>query len=117
MQALQQVGDRGAFLALMKSAAARTGQQLVYSDIARDADVSVNTAKKWISILETSGIIHLLQPYHTNTSKRLTKSPKLLFHGYRVLCLDGWVELAGGADERVSFRGNYGNMGLRSAVP
>lgn len=79
VQALQQVGDRGAFLALMKSAAARTGQQLVYSDIARDADVSVNTAKKWISILETSGIIHLLQPYHTNTSKRLTKSPKLYF--------------------------------------
>ncbi len=79
VQALQQVGDRGAFVALMKSAAARTGQQLVYSDIARDADVSVNTAKRWISILETSGIINLLPPYYVNTSKRLAKSPKLYF--------------------------------------
>lgn len=42
----RQVGDRGTFLSLMKSAAARTEQQLVYSDIARDADVSVNTAKR-----------------------------------------------------------------------
>ena len=79
VQSLQQVGDRGAFLALMKSAAARTGQQLVYSDIARDADVSVNTAKRWISILETSGIISLLEPYYVNTTKRLVKSPKLYF--------------------------------------
>lgn len=79
VQSLQQVGDRGAFVALMKSAAARTGQQLVYSDIARDADVSVNTAKRWISILETSGIINLLPPYYVNTTKRLAKSPKLYF--------------------------------------
>lgn len=79
VRSLQQVGDCGAFIALMKSAAARTGQQLVYSDIARDADISVNTAKRWISILETSGIINLLPPYYVNTTKRLTKSPKLYF--------------------------------------
>lgn len=79
VQSLKQVGDRGAFIALMKSAAARTGQQLVYSDIAKDADVSVNTAKQWISILEASGIINLLPPYYVNTTKRLAKSPKLYF--------------------------------------
>ena len=79
VQSLKQVGDRGAFVALMKSAAARTGQQLVYSDIAKDADVSVNTAKQWISILEASGIINLLPPYYVNTTKRLAKSPKLYF--------------------------------------
>lgn len=79
VQSLRQVGDRNAFIALMKSAAARTGQQLVYSDIARDADISVNTAKQWISILEASGIINLLPPYYVNTTKRLAKSQKLYF--------------------------------------
>ena len=77
--ALSQVGDRAAFMTFMQSAAARTGQQLVYSDIARDAGVSVNTARQWMSILETSGIVNLLQPYHVNTTKRLAKSPKLYF--------------------------------------
>lgn len=79
VQALTQVGDKSAFLTLMQSAAARTGQQLVYADIAQDAGISPKTAKNWISILETSGIIALLQPYHTNTIKRLSKTPKLYF--------------------------------------
>ncbi len=79
VQALTQVGDKNAFLTLMQSAAARTGQQLVYADIAQDAGISPKTAKNWISILETSGIISLLQPYHTNTIKRLSKTPKLYF--------------------------------------
>ncbi|MBR1996948.1 MAG: ATP-binding protein, partial [Akkermansia sp.] len=76
---LTQVENRAAFLKLMRSAAARTGQQLVYSDLARDAEVSPNTAKAWISIMETTGIISLLYPYSTNSIKRLTKTPKLYF--------------------------------------
>lgn len=76
---LLQVENRASFIKLMRSAAARTGQQLVYSDLARDAEVSANTAKAWISILETTGIISLLQPYSTNSIKRLTKTPKLYF--------------------------------------
>ena len=76
---LSQVGNRAAFLKLMRSAALRTGQQLVYADLARDAEVSPNTAKAWISILETCGIISLLPPYSANAIKRLTKTPKLYF--------------------------------------
>ena len=76
---LAQVGNRAAFLKLMQSAAMRTGQQLVYSDLARDAEVSPNTAKAWISMLETTSIISLLQPYSANSIKRLTKTPKLYF--------------------------------------
>jgi len=53
---------------------------LVYADVAKDADVSPNTAKKWLSVLETSGIIDILQPYYINTSKRLVKSPKVYFN-------------------------------------
>lgn len=79
VRSLSQVGDLNAFMRLMQSAASRTGQQLVYADLARDADISPNTAKNWISILEASGIIGLLPPYYTNTSKRLSKSPKLYF--------------------------------------
>lgn len=79
VQALTQVGDKNAFLTFMQSAAARTGQQLVYADIAKDAGISPKTAKSWISILEASGIIALLQPYHTNTIKRLSKTPKIYF--------------------------------------
>ncbi len=79
VQALSQVGNRSAFVRLMRSAALRTGQQLVYSDLARDAEVSPKTAAAWVSILETSGIVTLLEPYHVNSTKRLAKTPKLYF--------------------------------------
>lgn len=80
VQDLAQIGNKGSFIRLMRSAASRTGQQLVYSSLARDAGVAVNTAKSWVSILEASGIITLLEPYYTRTSQRLTKSPKLYFN-------------------------------------
>jgi len=88
---LAKVGDETSFLRFLKAAAARTGSLLNISDLARDADVAPNTAKSWLSILETSGIIYLLQPYHTNVSKRLIKSPKLYFFDTG-LCsyLTGW---------------------------
>lgn len=76
---LLQISNHTVFHRFIQSAAARSGQQLVYADLARDADVSPNTAKNWVSVLEASGIISLLQPYYINTSKRLTKSPKLYF--------------------------------------
>lgn len=79
VRALTQVGDTAAFLRFMRSVAARSGQQLVYADLARDADVSPNTAKNWLAVLETSGVIDILPPYYVNTSKRLSKSPKVYF--------------------------------------
>lgn len=76
---LARVGNEMAFLRFLRAAAARSAQLLNMADLARDADVAPNTAKNWISILETSGIIYLLQPYHANLTKRLIKSPKLYF--------------------------------------
>ena len=73
------VGDELAFLRFLRAAAARTAQLLNLSDLARDADVSPNTAKSWLSILETSGIVYRLEPYHTNVTQRLVKTPKLYF--------------------------------------
>lgn len=91
VQALSQVGNQAAFIRLMRSAAMRTGQQLVYSDLARDAEVSPKTAASWVSILQASGIISLLEPYHVNTTKRLAKTPKLYFMDTGLCCwLAGW---------------------------
>lgn len=83
---LSQVGNKSAFVKLMRSAAARSGQQLVYSDLARDADVSAKTAKAWVSILEASGLVTLLEPYYINTSKRLVKAPKIYFMDTGLCC-------------------------------
>jgi uncharacterized protein len=76
---LSQVGDEAAFLRFLKACAARTGNLLNLSDLARDADISVNTAKNWLSILQGSMQVFLLSPYHTNVTKRLIKAPKLFF--------------------------------------
>lgn len=76
---LAQVGDQTAFLRFLRASAARTAQLLNVAELARDADVAPNTAKRWISILQASGVIYLLQPYHSNVTKRLVKSPKIYF--------------------------------------
>jgi predicted AAA+ superfamily ATPase len=76
---LARVGDEMAFLRLLRATAARTGQLLNLADLARDADVAPNTAKNWLSILQTAEIIYLLEPYHTNVTQRLVKTPKLYF--------------------------------------
>ena len=91
VRALTQAGNLAAFVRLMRSAAMRTGQQLVYSDLARDAEVSPKTAAAWVSILQASGIVALLEPYHVNTTKRLSKTPKLYFLDTGLCCwLAGW---------------------------
>lgn len=76
---LAQIGNQDAFLRFLKACAARTAQLLNLSDLARDADVTVNTAKHWLSILTASFQVFLLQPYHSNLTKRLVKTPKLYF--------------------------------------
>ncbi len=86
VQDLSQVGNKSAFIKLMRSAAARSGQQPVYSDLARDADVSPKTAKAWVSILEASGLVTLLEPYYVNTTKRLVKAPKIYFMDTGLCC-------------------------------
>jgi predicted AAA+ superfamily ATPase len=76
---LAQVGNEMAFLRFLRACAARTGQLLNLADLARDADVAPNTAKHWLSILQASGLVYLLEPYHNNLSKRLVKTLKLYF--------------------------------------
>ncbi len=59
--------------------ALRTAQELHYDELAGYTGIDVRTCKKWLSVLETSGIIYLLQPYMANVSKRIIKAPKLYF--------------------------------------
>jgi predicted AAA+ superfamily ATPase len=76
---LTQVGDELAFMQFITVAAARTGQMLNYRDMARDVQISEPTAKKWLSILITSGLVYLLPPFSMNVEKRVVKTPKLYF--------------------------------------
>jgi predicted AAA+ superfamily ATPase len=76
---LAQVGDEMTFLRFLRACAARTGQLLNIAELSRDADVSPVTGKKWLSILEASGLVYLLEPYFTNVTKRMVKAPKLYF--------------------------------------
>lgn len=73
------ITDDLAFNRFLGAVAARTGQLLNYSDIARDVDIDHKTAKSWLSVLETSGLVYLLQPYFSNINKRIVKTPKLYF--------------------------------------
>lgn len=79
VRALTRVGDEMMFMRFLRAAAARTGQLINFADVARDVDVDLKTIKAWLSILETSGLVYLLQPYHTNITNRLIKTPKLYF--------------------------------------
>ena len=67
------------FYNFLIAVAARTGQLLNYSDLARDAHIDLRTAKLWLEILERSGVIYLLYPYSSNVAKRTIKTPKLYF--------------------------------------
>ena len=79
VQDVLKVSDQTAFNRFLGAVAARTGQLLNYANLARDVDVDAKTAKAWLSVLESSGLILLLQPWHTNLTKRLVKTPKLYF--------------------------------------
>lgn len=67
------------FNRFLQVCAARTGQLLNISDLARDCDISPTTATQWLNILENTMQIYLLKPYYSNLTKRLVKSPKLYF--------------------------------------
>jgi uncharacterized protein len=73
------IQKRREFEIFVRMCALRTGQVLNVVEIARDAGISPNTAKEWISLLEDSFLIRLIHPHHTNRTLRMIKSPKLYF--------------------------------------
>ncbi|MEI8348866.1 MAG: ATP-binding protein [Candidatus Omnitrophota bacterium] len=67
------------FERFVKLLASRTAQELNCSTLSRDIGVSVPTIKSWLTLLEASGLIFFLMPYHRNFGKRLIKAPKCYF--------------------------------------
>lgn len=80
------VGDLRDFDRLLRAAALRVGQLLSYADLARDVGVAPNTARRWLSVLQASQQLFLLEPYHRQRAKRLIKAPKLYFNDTGLLC-------------------------------
>ncbi len=74
------------FSRFITAVAARASQLVNYKAMADDADIDQNTAKAWLQILETLGIIFLLHPYSNNVLKRTIKTPKLYFYDTGFVC-------------------------------
>lgn len=76
---LEQVDKLNEFYDFLVYIAARTSQELNYSEISKELGISVPTVKAWTTILERSGIIYILHPYYNNITNRLVKTPKIYF--------------------------------------
>lgn len=74
------------FMDFITAVAARTSQMINYNALAVDADIDQATAKNWLHILETLGIVFLLHPYSNNVLKRTIKTPKLYFYDTGLVC-------------------------------
>lgn len=74
------------FNRFLQLCAGRTGQQLNISALSNETGVEIKTVQAWLSILQSSYIIHLLPPYHKNFNKRVVKTPKLYFLDTGLAC-------------------------------
>lgn len=84
--------DSITFAKFLTAVAARTGEILNYANIAGEVGVSEPTIKNWISILERTGIVYLLQPYSASVLSRAIKSPKIYFRDTGLACyLTRWL--------------------------
>lgn len=84
--------DSITFTKFLTAVAARTGELLNYANVAGEVGVSEPTIKKWISILERTGIVFLLQPYSASALSRAIKTPKLYFRDTGLACyLTRWL--------------------------
>ena len=84
--------DSLTFTKFMTSVAARTGEMLNYANIASEVGVSEPTIKNWISVLERTGIVYILQPYSSNALARAIKTPKIYFRDTGLACyLTRWL--------------------------
>lgn len=92
------IGNLRDFNRFLRAAAIRTAQTLALSDLSRDVGVAPNTIKSWISVLQASHIIYLLEPYYRSIGKRLVKSPKLYFLdtalAAHLIGLNSWTEIS-----------------------
>ena len=85
------IRDESAFIKFIKSAASLTGKMLNLTTMAEICGKDVKTIRSWLSVLESGGLVYLLEPYYNNFNKRLIKTPKLYFLDTGLACwLLGW---------------------------
>ena len=111
VRSLRQIGDLSQFQIFLRTLAARSGQLLNLTSIARDLGVAVNSIKAWVSVLEASYQVTVLRPYHANVGKRLVKTPKIYFSDVGTLC-----HLTGLKDPGHALAGPLGGAILETAV-
>ncbi len=108
---MRQIGDLISFQSFLRALAARSGQLLNLTDVARDLGVALNTAKAWLSVLEGTFQVIVLRPYSANVGKRLVKTPKVYFTDTGTLCY-----LAGLKDPEHAAAGPLGGAIFETAV-
>jgi len=83
---LKNISNLLQFMKLLKLCAGRTGQVLNLTSLSNDCGIDQKTVAAWLSVLQSSYIIYLLKPYHTNFNKQVMKTPKLYFYDTGVAC-------------------------------
>jgi predicted AAA+ superfamily ATPase len=86
IRGMRNIHDLGQFQRFLVLLAARAGQLLNLNEIGKECGISQTTAKDWLTLLQASSIIYLLEPYAKNITKRVIKSPKLFFIDTGLLC-------------------------------
>ena len=86
VRSLKNIDNLHLFQKFLLLCAGRVGQVLNVSSLSRDVGVSGGTIKSWLSVLEASYVLYLLQPFALNINKQMTKAPKLYFYDTGLLC-------------------------------
>ena len=87
------IRDETKFLKFIESIAVRTGQELNINDITNSVEINNHTAQDWLSILVSTGLVYLLQPYSNNNISRIVKRPKVYFMDTGLACfLAGYMD-------------------------
>ena len=86
LRSMRNIQDLGQFQRYLVLLAARAGQLLNLNEIGKECGISQTTAKDWLTLLQATSLIYLLEPYSRNVTKRVVKSPKLFFIDTGLLC-------------------------------
>jgi predicted AAA+ superfamily ATPase len=91
---LAQVADELSFYKFIQVCSSLAAKQVSYTEISKRVGITANKAKQWVSILVSSGIVALLQPYFSNALKRVVKTSKMYFMDTGLLCYLRGIESA-----------------------
>ena len=106
LRLIKNITDLNTFIRFIQLCAGRIGQLINHTSLANDAGISPNTAKEWLSVLESSYILYRLQPYHQTFNKRLVKSAKLFFYDTGLACSLLGIR----SEEQVNFHYQKGSL-------